>query len=182
MGLFVAGNPGGPGRPRGSKNMLPLGSRKMMTELIAGRLTQDGRPIATIMVDLFFQGLEGAVVLRRNAKTTTYVSPVAFLKLFLDYMLKVHELALKAKAAKKNSKRSGGGIRIVLPSVPADPLLRPGQKPRPLRLLGQDPDKPLSDTTGTATKTPAPPGPVPAQTPLARAGGWTGAESRRASN
>jgi len=43
-----------------------------------------GRPIATIMVDLFFQGLQGGVVLRRNAKTTTYVSPANFLKLFLE--------------------------------------------------------------------------------------------------
>jgi hypothetical protein len=113
-GLFVQGNPGGPGRPRGSKNILPRGSRKMMKKLIAGRLTQDGRPIATIMVDLFFQGLQGGVVLRRNAKTTTYVSPAAFLKLFLDYMLKIREQALKAKAAKINSKGSSGGIRVVL--------------------------------------------------------------------
>jgi len=60
-----------------------------MKELIAGRLTRDGQPGATIMVDLFFQGMQGRVVLRRNAKTTTYVSPATFLKLFLDYMLKI---------------------------------------------------------------------------------------------
>jgi hypothetical protein len=122
------------------------------------------------MVDLFFQGMQGRVVLRRNAKTTIYVSPVAFLKLFLDYMLKIREQALKAKAAKQNSKGSGGGIRIVLQNPIVDPLLRPGQKPRPLRLLGQDPDKPLPDTTGTTTKAPATEapassGPVPARSP-----------------
>jgi hypothetical protein len=110
----VQGNPGGPGRPRGSKNMLPRGSRKMMKELFSGRITRDGQPVATIMVDLFFQGMQGRVVLRRNVKTTTYVSPVSFLKLFLDYMLKIREQALKARAAKQNSKGSGGGIRIVL--------------------------------------------------------------------
>jgi hypothetical protein len=120
----------------------------MMKELLAGRLTQDGRPIATIMVDLFFQGLAGGVVLRRNAKTTTYVNPATFLKLLLDYMRKLRESALKAKAAKKNSKGSGGGIRIVLPNPIVDPLLRPGQTPRPLRLLGQDPSKPFAEPTG----------------------------------
>ena len=36
-----------------------------------------------------------------------------------------------------------------------------GQKPRPLRLLGQDPSKPLPDATGTATDAPPSPGPVP---------------------
>ena len=114
-----------------------------MEELIAGRITRDGQPVATIMVDLFFQGMQGRVVLRRNAKTTIYVSPVAFLKLFLDYMLKIREQALKAKAAKLNSKGSSGGIRVVLLNPIADPLLRPGQTPRPLRLLGQDPSKPV---------------------------------------
>ena len=127
----------------------------MMKKLIAGRLTQDGRPIAMIMVDLFFQGLEGGVVLRRNAKTTAYVNPATFLKLLLDYMLKLRESALKAKAAKINSKGSSGGIRVVLLNPIADPLLRPGQTPRPLRLLGQDPSKPVPETTGTATKAPA---------------------------
>ena len=48
----------------------------------------------------------------------------------------------------------------MLPSVPADPLLKPGQKPRPLRLLGQDPSKPLPDTSGTATDAHPSPGPV----------------------
>src|SRR5215831_3019797 len=32
--------------------------------------------------------------------------------------------------------RSGGGIRIVLPSVPEDPLLKPGEIPRPRREVG----------------------------------------------
>jgi hypothetical protein len=112
-GLFVVGNLGGPGRPRGSKNMLPRGSRKMMKELIAGRITRDGQPVATIMVDLFFQGLQGGVVLRRNAKTTTYVSPVAFLKLFLDYMLKIPEQALKAKGPLKSP-----GLAVQVSSAP----------------------------------------------------------------
>jgi hypothetical protein len=77
----------------------------MMKELISGRITRDGQPVATIMVDLFFQGMSGGVVLRRNAKTTTYVSPAAFLKLFLDYMLKIREQALKAKAVAVGPRR-----------------------------------------------------------------------------
>jgi len=75
-------------------------------------------------------------------------------------MLKSRELALKLRDAKKKEKGTGGGIRIVLPSVPADPRLKPGQKPRPLRLLGQDPSKPLPDTTATATDAQPSPSPV----------------------
>jgi hypothetical protein len=36
-----------------------------------------------------------------------------------------------------------GDVPFVLPSPIVDPLLRPGQPPRPLRLLGQDPSKPI---------------------------------------
>ena len=54
-------------------------------------------------------------------------------------MLKAKELAIRAREAKKKEKGTPGGIRIVLPSVPADPLLKPGQKPRPLRLLSLSP-------------------------------------------
>src|SRR5207245_6658325 len=72
-------------------------------------------------------------------------------------------LAIRAQEAKKTQAGTGGGIRIVLPSVPVDPLLRPGQPSRPLRLLGQDPSKPLPDTAGPPTKAPASSGPVPAQ-------------------
>ena len=105
------------------------------------------------MIELFFDGLTGKVVLsevestNRKGFTTVhrqFVSPAVFLKALHDYMLKSRELALKLRDAKKNE-GTGGGIRIVLPSVPADPLLKPGQKPRPLRLLGQDPSKPLPD-------------------------------------
>src|SRR6266571_6464474 len=83
-------------------------------------------------------------------------------------MLKSRELALKTQDAKKKAKGTGGGIRIVLPSVPADPLLKPGQKPRPLRLLGQDPSTPLPDATGTATDAQPSPGPVPTHADGAR--------------
>ena len=65
-----------------------------------------------------------------------------------------HEEALEAAKTRENG-TGGGGIRIVLPNPIVDPLLRPGQKPRPLRLLGQDPSKPFPDTTGTATEQPA---------------------------
>ena len=58
-------------------------------------------------------------------------------------MLKAKELALKVAELKNKKQGAGGGIRIVLPNPVVDPLLRPGQPPRPLRLLGQDPSKPL---------------------------------------
>jgi len=108
------------------------------------------------MIDLFFEGLEGNVVLaettsEKGSVTRHYASPVVFLKILHDYMLKSRELALKIRDAKKQSHGTGGGIRIVLPSVPTDPLLRPGQQPRGFRLLGQNPDKTLPDATGTET-------------------------------
>ena len=112
-------------------------------------------------------GLDGKVYQERigadGSITKISVSQAVFAKMVLDRL--EHEEALEAEKAKEKGP-GGGGIRVVLPSVPADPLLRPGQKPRPLRLLGQDPDGPLSDTTGTATKSPAPSGPVPTH-PLA---------------
>jgi hypothetical protein len=147
-----------------------------MKELIAGRITKDDRPISEPMIELFFDGLTGKVVLsevestNRKGFTTVhrqFVSPAVFLKALHDYMLKSRELALKLRDAKKNE-GTGGGIRIVLPSVPADPLLKPGQKPRPLRLLGQDPSKPLPDATGTATDAQPSPGSVPTHADGAR--------------
>ena len=64
---------------------------------------------------------------------------------------------------------SGGtGIRVVLPNPIVDPLLKPGQQPRPLRLLGQDPSKPLPDATGSATDAQPSPGPVPTHADGAR--------------
>ena len=42
-----------------------------MKELIAGRITQDGRPIATIMVDLV---VEETLRLREEARTTRATS------------------------------------------------------------------------------------------------------------
>jgi hypothetical protein len=61
-------------------------------------------------------------------------------------MPKSRELALKIRDAKKKNQGTGGSIRIVLPSVPRDPLLRPGQQRRGLSLLGQNPDKPPPET------------------------------------
>src|SRR5262249_43403844 len=74
---------------------------------------------------------------------THYVSPAIFLKLFQDWAGDALERKLKRDAIKNKEKGVSGGIRIVLPSVPRDPLLRPGQPPRPLRILGQDPGKPI---------------------------------------
>jgi hypothetical protein len=70
-------------------------------------------------------------------------NPLHAVKLYQDYMLKAKELAIRKAELDKKQKGATGGIRIVLPSHVADPLLRPGQPPRPLRLLGQDPSKPL---------------------------------------
>jgi len=68
-----------------------------MKELIAGRIKKDDRPISEPMIELFFDGLTGKVVLsevestNRKGFTTVhrqFVSPAVFLKALHDYMLK----------------------------------------------------------------------------------------------
>jgi hypothetical protein len=160
----VKGNPGGPGRPPGSKDSFPRNSYRAMLEIIAGRIEKTlenekaeevNKTAAEVMADAIFDGMAGQLVLRSDKHGTTIANPLHAVKLYHDFMWKAKELKLRKAELKKNQTGTGGGIRIVLPSVPADPLLRPGQTPRPLRLLGQDPDKPLPDTTGTTTKAPA---------------------------
>jgi len=171
-GLFVEGNPGGPGRPPGSKDSFPRNSYKAMKELIAGRILkimkdEEGLAVqkspAEIMADAILEGMQGKLVLRSDGRGVTYANPLHAVKVYQDYMLKSKELALRAQEQKKKEQGSAGGIRIVLPSVPVDPLLRPGRPPRPLRLLGHDPSKPLPDIAGLPTKAPASSGPVPVQ-------------------
>ena len=71
------------------------------------------------------------------------MSPAIFLKLFQDWAGDERDRKIKRELLKKKEKGATGGIRVVLPSVPVDPLLRPGQPRRGLRLLGQDPSKPI---------------------------------------
>jgi hypothetical protein len=158
MGQFVEGNPGGPGRPLGSRNAFPRGTKEALKEMIEGRILKDGKAAAEILAELIFKGMNGEIVISQSERGTTYANPLGFAKLYTEYMLKSETLEA-AKAKEKGT--GGGGIRIVLPNPIADPLLRPGQKPRPLRLLGQDPSKPLPDATGTATDAQPSPGPVP---------------------
>ena len=176
-GRFLEGHAKVGGRVGGTPNVFPRDARRAMKELIAGRLRkimkdEEGKEVprsaAEIMVDLIFDGMQGKLILRADNKGITYANPLHALKLFHDYMLKSRELAIKRADAKKKAKGTGGGIRIVLPSVPADPLLKPGQQPRPLRLLGQDPSTPLPDATGTATTALPSPGPVPTHADGAR--------------
>ena len=160
------------GRVAGSKDRFPRNSFKAMTDIIAGRVMkhqkdkESGQKVAKsaaeIMAKAIFEGMAGELVLHQDSKGgITYANPLLAVKLYLDYMLRARELAIRVAALKKKEKGSGGGIRIVLPSVPADPLLKPGQKPRPLRLLGQDPSKPLPDAARTATDArPSAPGSV----------------------
>lgn len=152
-------NPGGPGRPSGSKDLFPRNSYTAMKELIAGRIMKvmkdrESKEVqkspAEIMADAILEGMQGKLIISSSKHGVTYANPLHAVKLFQDYMLKAKELQLRVEELRKKEKGTGGGIRIVLPSVLADPLLKPGQKPRPLRLLGQDPSKPLSDATGTA--------------------------------
>jgi hypothetical protein len=107
---------------------------------------------------LYFDPLQGKVKIQQGDKEFT-VSPAIFLKLFQDWASADRDRRLKRAELKKKEKGAAGGIRVILPSPVVDPLLRPGQPPRGLRLLGQDPSKPLPDTTGTTTKEPA--GPLP---------------------
>jgi len=123
-----------------------------MRELIAGRIMkamkdEEGKDVqrsaAEIMAEVILEGMLGNLVLSQTDKSTTYANPLHAVKLYQDDMLKARELAVKVAELKKKEKGVGGGIRIVLPSPVVDPLLRPGQEPRPLRLLGQDPSKPI---------------------------------------
>ena len=124
----------GPGRPRGSKNAFPRGTRKVMKELVAGRIRaqikdEDGKdrevPISRILVQLYFDGMQGKVILRQHGKSTTYVSPLIFLKSFLDFMLKDMELRLKKRAARALRKGTGRGIQVVLLNGAGQPANRP---------------------------------------------------------
>jgi hypothetical protein len=140
------------GRVAGTPNLFPRNSFKAMKELIAGRIMktlkdEEGQDVtrsaAEIMADAILEGMMGKLIIRQTEKGVTIANPLHAVKLYHDYMLKAKELALSAAEIKKKETGVGGGIRVVLPSVPVDPLLRPGQKPRPLRLLGQDPSKPI---------------------------------------
>jgi hypothetical protein len=142
----VEGNPGGPGRPRGSKNSFPRGTKQIMKGVLSGefRDSDSGETAGLKVAKLIMDGLDGKAYQERigpdGSITKISVSQAVFAKLLFDRM--EHEDALEAAQAKEKG-TGGGGIRIVLPSVPADPLLKPGQTPRPLRILGQDPSKPL---------------------------------------
>jgi hypothetical protein len=151
-GNFLKGHTKVGGRTAGTPNRFPRNSFKAMKELIAGRILkslkdEEGQDVsktaAEVMADAIFDGMLGRLILSQTDKGITIANPLHAVKLFHDYMLKAKELALKAAEIKKKETGAGGGIRVVLPSVPVDPLLRPGQKPRPLRLLGQDPSKPI---------------------------------------
>ena len=96
------------------------------------------RSAAEIMAEAILEGMEGKLILRQDEKGVTYANPLHAVKLYQDYMLKAKELAIRTREAKKKEKGAGGGIKIVLLNPVADPLLKPGQKPRPLRLLGRE--------------------------------------------
>jgi hypothetical protein len=103
---------------------------------------------AEIMADAILEGMMGKLILSHNLCGDVIANPLHAVKLYQDYMLKAKELALRAAELKQNEKGGSGGIRVVLPSVSVDPLLRPGQPPRGLRLLGQDPSKPINNGAG----------------------------------
>jgi hypothetical protein len=128
-GLFVKGNPGGPGRPPGSKDSFPRNSYRAMLEIIAGRIekaleNEKGEEVnktaAEVMADAIFDGMAGQLVLRSDKHGTTIANPLHAVKLYHDFMWKAKELKLRKAELKKNQTGTGGGIRIVLPSVPAE--------------------------------------------------------------
>jgi len=114
-----------------------------MKELIAGRVMktlkdQEGKEIqrsaAEIMAEIILEGMEGKLIISQGEKSITYANPLHAVKLYQDYMLKAKEMWLRAAELKKNEKRSGGGIRVVLPSVPG--RLRSSRVNRGLRVPG----------------------------------------------
>ena len=139
------------------RQAFPRNSYRAMEELIADRITktmrdQQGQEVqkkpAEVMADAILEGMEGKLTIGQTEKRVTYANPLHAVKLYHDYMLKAKELELKTKELEKKEKGPGGGIRIVLLNPVVDPLSRPGQKPRPLRLLGQDPSRYDNDRDG----------------------------------
>ena len=149
-----------------------------MTDIIAGRVMKNekdresGQQVdmsaAEVMANAIFEGMQGKLILSHNQYGNVVANPLHAVKLYHDYMLRAKELKIRVAELKKKEKGATGGIRVVLLNPVADPLLRPGQKPRPLRLLGQDPSTPLPDATGTATDAQPSPDPVPAHADGAR--------------
>jgi hypothetical protein len=104
-----------------------------MKELIAGRIMktmkdEEGletqRSPAEIMAEAILEGMEGKLVLSHNQYGDVIANPLHAVKLYQDYMLKAKELAIRKAELDKKQKGATGGIRIVLPSHVADPLLR----------------------------------------------------------
>jgi hypothetical protein len=81
--------------------------------------------ISRILVQLYFDGLEGKVILRQHGKGTTYVSPAIFLKSLHEFMFKDMELRLKKRAARAQRKGTGRGIQVVLLNGADQPANRP---------------------------------------------------------
>ena len=133
-GRFREGHQKLGGRVAGSKDQFPRNSYRAMKEMMAGRILkimkdEEGQEVqrspAEIMADAILEGMQGKLVISTSRSgSVTYANPLYAVKLFQDYMLKAKELALRAREAKQKQKGTGGGIRIVLPSVPADPLLK----------------------------------------------------------
>jgi len=104
-----------------------------MKELIAGRIRalikdEDGKDrevlISRILVQLYFDGMQGKVILRQRGKSTTYVSPAIFLKSFQEFVLKDMELRLKRKASRAQRKGTGRGIQVVVLNGAGQPANR----------------------------------------------------------
>lgn len=96
----MKGNPGGPGRPPGSKDSFPRNSYRAMLEIIAGRIekalenekgAEVNKTAAEVMADAIFDGMAGQLVLRSDKHGTTIANPL--------------------HAVKKNQTGTGGGIR-----------------------------------------------------------------------
>ena len=106
-----------------------------MKELVAGQIRaqikdEDGKdrevPISRILVQLYFAGMQGKVILRQHGKGTTYVSPAIFLKSFHEFMLKDMELRLKKRASRAQRKGTAGRrIQVVLLNGAGQPANRP---------------------------------------------------------
>ena len=81
----MEGNPGGPGRPPGSKDSFPRNSYRAMLEIIAGRIekaleNEKGEEVnktaADVMADAIFDGMAGQLVLRSDKHGTTIANPL----------------------------------------------------------------------------------------------------------
>jgi hypothetical protein len=166
-GLFGKGTKPGPGRPPGSLNKVPKTVRDVMRKLLDGEALVKFRdpltgellesPLAHLLAERIVQGLNDP------EHYPTFVKML--------YERDMREAERERKEAAGRGPNAPQIPRIVFLSPPHDPLARPGDPPRPARLLGQieAPNGDIIDAQTRKVVVPAPRNAPPVTTASARA-------------